>query len=75
MNCKVVTKNGKVNPGLAWRIVRGYEPRTVELNRRLGLPSKCPSCHHRIKPVIPAWLEYAVENLNILLEEKEKRNG
>jgi hypothetical protein len=55
--CDVLTKSGLPDPGLAYRIaVEGYEPRSMECRQRLGLPIVCPTCHHKHKRELPAWV-------------------
>jgi hypothetical protein len=45
----IYTKDGRINPGLAYRIVmEGYEPSRPETRHRLGLAPICPSCKHSV---------------------------
>jgi len=67
--CKVLTSDGRPDPGLAQRIAtKGYEPRLVETRTRLGLPPICIQCGQRVKRVrhVPAWLPLAASGLQDL---------
>jgi len=45
----IYTKDGRINPGLAYRIVKqGYEPSRPETRKRLGLSPICPNCKHSV---------------------------
>ena len=78
--CKVLTADGRPNPGLAQRIAKkGYEPKRFETRIRLGLAPICVTCGQKVKRVrhVPTWLDEAVANLqkleaeaNVPLEEK-----
>jgi hypothetical protein len=65
----ILTKDGRLNPGLAKRIIAdGYDPKRVETRTRLGLPPICINCGQRVKYVrhVPDWLKQAVKNLQQL---------
>jgi len=69
VDCGVLTKDGRPNPGLAQRIaLQDYEPARRETQERLSLKPVCNSCGRKFKRVhhIPAWLMEAVETLRRL---------
>jgi hypothetical protein len=69
MVSKVLTVDGRPDPGLAQRIAeQGYDPKRDDTRARLGLPPTCIVCGRKVKRVrhIPPWLEEAVENLRQL---------
>jgi hypothetical protein len=69
--CRVLTKSGQGDPGLAFRIaVNGYDPRRPETRQRLGLPPVCIECGQKIKivRVVPEWLNQATNHLQRLQE-------
>jgi hypothetical protein len=65
----VLTPDGDPNPGLAFRIaMKGYEPKSLELRERLGLPAECATCHRRIRSKHPAPIK-----VNEILDEPQRR--
>ena len=72
---KIIKNDGQPDKGMAFRIADGYEPRRVDTRRRLGLSDRCPSCHQRTPRTVPAWVDEAVNNLIVLREQKEGKNG
>lgn len=66
----ILTEDGRPDPGLAKRIIAdGYEPKRLETITRLGLPIVCPTCDRRMVKFVrhvPAWLNEAVKNLQLL---------
>lgn len=42
-NWRRVAQQFGINEGTAWDIAHGYEPKTPELRRKLGLPSLAPA--------------------------------
>lgn len=70
IDLRVLTEDGRPDPGLAWRITNeNYEPGTMATRRRLGLAPKCPTCYQYLpKPPrqIPRELEAAVQILATL---------
>lgn len=42
----ILTADGYLNPAMAVRIARGYEPKTLEVRKRYNLSPKCPTCQH-----------------------------
>ena len=62
----VLTADGRPDPGLAWRIAVGnYEPKSVAIRRRLGLPDVCSTCLQPIRRrrVVPAWVSRGAAEL------------
>lgn len=69
--CGVLMKDGRPDPGLAYRIAKqGYDPRLPATRLRLHLPPTCYTCGQHVKYVreIPPWLEQAVR----FLKEQEE---
>jgi hypothetical protein len=61
----IIKENGSPDPGLAYRIAHGYEPKGRELRSRLGLRDVCMSClrgfrkkSSEIARALPAWASW-----------------
>jgi hypothetical protein len=75
--CRVLTKGGQGDPGLAFRIAeQGYDPRRPETRQRLGLPPVCIECGQKIKRVrmVSEWVDQATNHL-IRLQENAGNAG
>lgn len=67
--CRVLTTEGKPDPGLAQRIaLHGYEPVRTETRNRLGLPPVCPVCDRPIR-------QQRKSNENALVKDNIHKTG
>jgi hypothetical protein len=76
--CNVLTKDGRPDPAMAWRIAeRGYEPKRLETRLRLGLSPHCNVCGQKVRQVrrVPPWVKKAMKNLLDLQERKLANSG